>query len=316
MLCVIEGADGTGKTTLVNRLKRLSPVPVTVLHKGPPDPERHILEEYGKDLDWYRPTLDRLLVLDRWHLGEMIYGPLLRGVSKLDPPMRLWIDMYLASRGAILVNTIQSPPVVRDRIAKRGDGLIKPEMVEEILARYEEIVSTPYIPCMKALDLEDYGASKVIEMAATCAQNTLSLADHPRYVGCVAPTILLVGDVRGGDQSWAGAFPPLPNSSGHYLMETISNWPPLNLAHIGLTNANDSDVVGILEAVHTRPPVVALGMEAAHTLEELHVEHGTVYHPQYRRRFMYDDQAEYANEILAAASDVYMSRREAKAPWN
>lgn len=72
---IIEGPDGAGKTTLAHDLcKRYG---MAYHHEGPP-PNPGAFEHYRSLLDWPEPT-----VFDRLHVGELVYGPLLRGGSQL-----------------------------------------------------------------------------------------------------------------------------------------------------------------------------------------------------------------------------------------
>ena len=72
---IIEGPDGAGKTTLARQIAFLTGSEYH--HEGPP-PEDEVYGHYASLLTRSRPT-----VFDRLFEGEGIYGPLLRGGSKL-----------------------------------------------------------------------------------------------------------------------------------------------------------------------------------------------------------------------------------------
>lgn len=73
---VIEGPDGAGKTMLARALCEVRGK--AYHHEGPP-PNPGALEHYRSLLERSTPT-----VFDRLHLGELVYGPLLRGASQLN----------------------------------------------------------------------------------------------------------------------------------------------------------------------------------------------------------------------------------------
>ena len=69
MLIVLEGPDGSGKTTAVRKLTQRGALRgATVLHFGPI--EKDPLEEYELALQWYRPGTRQHVICDRLHLGD------------------------------------------------------------------------------------------------------------------------------------------------------------------------------------------------------------------------------------------------------
>ena len=74
---ILEGPDGAGKTTLATRLCTYG---YAYRHEGPPPMGTTALRHYAGIL----ARLERPTLLDRFHLGELVYGPLLRGRSGLS----------------------------------------------------------------------------------------------------------------------------------------------------------------------------------------------------------------------------------------
>jgi len=75
MLIVIDGPDGSGKTTLARHLQEKHGA--TYHHdKGPPEAEDLVA--------YFLSLLARGGIIDRFALSEMVYGPLLRGRSRID----------------------------------------------------------------------------------------------------------------------------------------------------------------------------------------------------------------------------------------
>jgi len=68
---VLEGCDGTGKTTLADALTAL--YGVERLHVGPPQPDRSPLAEHLDYLERYPRAL-----FERFHLGGFVYGAIFR----------------------------------------------------------------------------------------------------------------------------------------------------------------------------------------------------------------------------------------------
>src|ERR1044071_6965701 len=98
MLIVLEGTEAVGKTTLANALaakwQELTDYhgdggTARILHHGYPDTDRHIYTQYAEPLGDERlraSVLDRknLFIFDRYHLGDLLYGPLMRGGASLS----------------------------------------------------------------------------------------------------------------------------------------------------------------------------------------------------------------------------------------
>lgn len=133
-IIILEGIDGSGKTTLAQHILELSQLKTRILHRGPL--EGTIEDELIYPLHRVEP--DELLITDRWHLGEMIYGPIYRGKSEIEGFYNRVIDQILFEMDAVKV--VLSPPleIVQARLAARGEDYLKPEHVAEVHALYEK----------------------------------------------------------------------------------------------------------------------------------------------------------------------------------
>jgi hypothetical protein len=147
MLIILEGVDGAGKSTLaqaiVEKIQKLYPDDtVASLHSS--QLQGTVYEEYADRLEGYTPGSGVHLVLDRWHVGERIYGPLYRDSSGFDsaPGSFEWIELFLASKGARLWNVTQELDVLKDRLAARGEDYLQDHDVdyvrEQFIDRTEE----------------------------------------------------------------------------------------------------------------------------------------------------------------------------------
>ena len=113
MIYIFEGCDGVGKTTAAKRLQAKAEemgFTTKMLHRGPPQGD--VLTEYTSDLD----TGEDIIICDRWHWGEMVYGPIYRGKSELTSGGLMYIDMELARRGAVVILLDGDDDVVERRV--------------------------------------------------------------------------------------------------------------------------------------------------------------------------------------------------------
>lgn len=148
MLIVLEGCDGAGKTTLAQRLADLAKregVGYRCVAAGPPDPDVNLLLDYGSRVFGYDPLEERsdIVVLDRLHLGELVYGPVYRGGSRLtDTGVRI-IESMLDARGALKLH-LTAPDDVLERRAfdDRGEDFVTRTDIPRIAAAYRDLVGT------------------------------------------------------------------------------------------------------------------------------------------------------------------------------
>lgn len=225
MLIVVEGVDGSGKSTFVSDLSHMMPDNTWHLHKGPI--QRHPLAEYVDDLMAYNPGKDNVAA-DRWHVGEMVYGPLYRGESKVTSVLDRYITMFLESRGAELLWMDTPFDLVMERLTKRGEDFLQPQHVRLVHQFYEEYCpSHGWIPVK-----ETYHPQKTVEKIIRQAERRQIAAESiagrmPSYVGSLQPEILFVlpqGDTEPGaaqrSSSPLSGF-PYPNSTGSILLHSL-----------------------------------------------------------------------------------------------
>ena len=132
-IIIVEGIDGAGKTTLINKISNLLNVnnqEYTVVHKT--QPKLNGYEEYIKPLK----DLKNILVADRWHVSETIYGPIYRGKSLLDDNMVNYFESLLNVIGAVKIVVAPPADIVFDRMKKRGEDFLQDEDFNKIYNEY------------------------------------------------------------------------------------------------------------------------------------------------------------------------------------
>lgn len=321
MLIIVEGPDGTGKTTLANRLRdHLGKRVAKVIHRGPPTTDS-LLTEYALPLTDYVPGAGRHVICDRWHLGELVYPKLVNRPSLATSVTYHYLELFLASRGALLVYLEVDPEETARRIIERGltvGDSVDPAFVRRQRYDFEAAASGAKItslcvgesiPFTQAID-------SIVHLADHAERTVTPLAAHPTYVGMPRPSVLMLGDVRGpSNPGYATAFAPLPSTSGDYLWSALESAPlPSHMAGAGYgaANANEGDARDLWLRLG-QPPTVALGNNALRGAISAgfdRSELGVVTHPQYWRRFHHRYSREYA-EVLSYAALASAELR----PW-
>ena len=129
---VLEGCDGTGKSTLAQLLS--SRRGYTVIRTGR-------LED-GPDLaDRYRALFDQPgnLVLDRNFVTELVYGPLRHGRSRLDPDQAVRLAFALADRGGVLVHLTAHPKALAWRLRARDGYSPALDWIRAVVRSYRDV---------------------------------------------------------------------------------------------------------------------------------------------------------------------------------
>jgi len=306
LLIVVEGMDCTRKSTLVAQLaeeiqRRYPGDQVDVWHAGPPT--KHPLDEYVTPLLDYRPRRNRHVICDRWHLGESIYPFYLGRESKFDAATQAYVDLFLRSRGALLVHVDAQPDDVQTCMESRGDDLVDPKHALGILLDYRARAAVCHVPTLvvQGFEANSETASEVLRQANALDFVYQHLSNYTTYVGTITPRTLLLGDVRHGHirgdaTDLRPAFLPYGATSGHYLLaQAVATFGFGVLRHVGIANACDDDDHENLWTVLRKPHTVVLGRQAQRRTPWANT---VVQHPQFRRRFHYAEGSEYARQIF------------------
>jgi thymidylate kinase len=324
VLIVLEGTDGGGKTTLAAALKahweKFGPAAsqfgptaaAVVIHTGPPaDPHLSPFEEYELPFQYGGSFLsqvlrrDSLIILDRWHVGDIVYGPAYRGYSRLTPAGMLHCEMTVSSLGAAKV--ICSPPleVVQKRVANDGDDYIRQDDLPRIHAAYlEHAKAYNYIVVTGEEDPETLISDLFYAAERHSRAASLAWATAGTYTGALHPRVIIVGDElgpRNGGSRFQRPFTPFMPGAATWLLDAMLAAGLRN--DVGMINAHHPGLdLSYLSSLFTPSPRwVALGSRASTALASHGIVHSRIHHPQFSRRFRHAHFDEYVADLKAAA---------------
>jgi hypothetical protein len=134
-MIIVEGIDGVGKTTLVDY----------IVEQGL---EKHHFDYDEKNMDLYKKYM-RVLnssnlnkVLDRSFISEMVYGPVIRGKSKLELEQfkRLLLE-YKKSRTSIIYLTAPKEILLKRREKDLTDFEMIQKFYDKLNLQYDKVMS-------------------------------------------------------------------------------------------------------------------------------------------------------------------------------
>ena len=131
-IVVLEGCDGSGKTTIARALAELHGY--AVVHSDRPPDAIDLAQRYRSVLA--RPGK---LALDRSFISELVYGPFKYGQSRLSAPDAAELAFRVADSGGVLVHLTGSPDVIAARLRAR-DGYAPPlDRIGALVEAYRKV---------------------------------------------------------------------------------------------------------------------------------------------------------------------------------
>lgn len=148
---IIEGLDKTGKTTLAKFLSEKTGMPIKKFSNPAPGEDPSV--EYAEFVVSAQPC-----VVDRMHLSEMAYGPVMRGESTVDENVQRVIEGLLARRGSSVgVYCYADEEDLKRRFEEDGETFIKPEDILAIKEGFDRALLTSrmaWVPYKVGDDME------------------------------------------------------------------------------------------------------------------------------------------------------------------
>lgn len=145
MIIIIEGPDGSGKTTLANKIH--DQTGYTIYHMDKPKTEEDKLLMLGEYLQFIRTNKNA--ILDRGWYSEIVYGTVMRDTPAISYPKMYELERKAANGGgAMLIYCTGSKTELWKRCSSRGEDYVKSkEDFDNICDLYDGVMGMPhYIP--------------------------------------------------------------------------------------------------------------------------------------------------------------------------
>lgn len=142
MIIIIEGADGSGKTTLANQLSKQTKYPI--IHMSNPKTELEKVTMMGLYVQQLRTGKN--FIFDRCWYSEMAYGPVFRDKSYITYPQMYELERMLCKAGAMIIYCTGPKAALWMRCQRRGENFVTSSVdFDKVYTNFEELFSAPHL---------------------------------------------------------------------------------------------------------------------------------------------------------------------------
>ena len=129
---ILEGIDKSGKSTLAKYLSENLKIPIIKFSAPKGDPYSEYLE--------FLQNNKKPAILDRFYLGELVYGPIMRGKSGLNKSHQMVLESMCYNLKTINIYTSNEKDIIAKRFIDENETFLKVEQIPEVLKKYEEVI--------------------------------------------------------------------------------------------------------------------------------------------------------------------------------
>lgn len=120
MIIIIEGPDGSGKTTLANYLSKTTGYPIKHRSKpNTPEEKAAMMQSYIDDI-----RSNDNIIWDRCFYSEMVYGPVMRDQSYISLEQMWQLEKELLDQGVLVIYCTDDTLTLWERCTARGETYI------------------------------------------------------------------------------------------------------------------------------------------------------------------------------------------------
>ncbi len=306
-MIIIEGQNGTGKTTLCHELeKQFNLQYLKIIKNAQTDTSKLNYKFYIEN----STNLPQNILFDRFHFGEVVY-PILKndGRQQLKIYQQHAIERILNNRGALIIWCQASKEFIKTAFEKRGEDFIEfsqsDKEFELFNKAYNNSIMTKliYSPEFSIEEKEQF-LNKLKIIYNNLQKEADLLFDYQSSGKFIKNLIMLVGDKFNINITLPNlhAFSDYKGSS-EYLQQALylSGYS----SQYYLTNSNKSEHLFLEEYYNLSPKIIiSLGINSSNFLNKIGIPHKSLVHPQYYKRFINSNPIYYGNLLRKSIEEL------------
>lgn len=161
---IFEGCDASGKTTIQEIMKEIIRH-AFIIHTAAPTKgnSKEYFSSLLKKLIEFIDIINQPLFVDRFHIGELVYGSVFRPETIDEAVEKKLYDMEkdLLRQDVKILYVTASPETIVKRIQNRGDWYVKVSDVEAILNGYEKALAKSRLPIFRLDTTNNYSLEDI-----------------------------------------------------------------------------------------------------------------------------------------------------------
>ena len=295
----IEGPDKAGKTTLGLRLCIKNNI-TRMKHFSAPKSGSKVRDQYHEALLYSEDT-----VIDRWALGEMIYGPMLREKSKLS---RLDLKVLLRlfnTKSSVFVMVLPDPKELASR-KMTGDDPVNTAENLNVLVKFNNWLN---FMDNHVVNFVSYNPDMITSVDKCCDKITglLEGSDHRggQYFGAAYGNLdgkyLIIGEAVNQKKTWLD-FPFTQGRCSEFLAESLEAGG-IDEKDCYFMNADNLFIPHVAQRFKDKA-IITLGKAAAERVKAEGFSSYELPHPQFWLRFQYKDLIKYSGLLNEIREDL------------
>ncbi len=139
LVIIIEGTNKSGKTTLVNFIKETFPEKLFEVIKCSQPKDGDAFTEYKNILNWINKNPNKSYIIDRFHFGSYVYGPIYRGQPDFGLDKFVEIELEIEKLNYIFILAIADKSFIRKKFIEDKEEFAKIELIDEEIKHFNNI---------------------------------------------------------------------------------------------------------------------------------------------------------------------------------